>query len=325
MSCCPSFLLASAGSHLAIYGAVQTDKFIVQHLAHVHLGDATTYGDKKVYEIAKAFFSLRSALESLDKYYRSIKVPTSVVKLTPSSAPEDIALPSFFPYATQFKEFEATESIKSKEPAAAKPTDSQESRVAEVTKYTKFKYSDVPDADPTNVTFFAQVDSDPPGPKLVVKFVNRYGVKAHETLAEKRMAPQLLYYGTIDGNNDLRASGDEGRFEHGLYIGPLRMVVMEHIEGDSWPDDAKDQVKEAIDLLHQNNLVFGDLRPPNVLFSGGKVFLIDFDWAGKKNVARYPRNLSTGVEWAADARGLERELIKPEHDDKMLELLFTSA
>ena len=302
MSCCPSFLLAGAGPHLSVYGVVKTDKFIVQHLTDIHLGQATTYEDQRAHRIAKVFFSLRRARETLDDYYRAIGVPTPVGRPAPDSKPENIPLPCFFPYPAEFTG------------PGAEPTE--------------FEYIDVPDADPTNVTFFAEVIEPGPRRKLVVKFVDRYGVEAHETLAEKGMAPRLLYYGTLDGRNDLRASGNKGTFEQGLYIGPLRMVVMEHIrcEGRScWPDDAREQVKKAIDLLHKDKLVFGDLRPPNVLFSGGKVFLIDFDWAGKEEEVRYPHGLSTDIQWGDRVENLEGELIEYEHDSRMLELLFLPA
>ena len=57
---------------------------------------------------------------------------------------------------------------------------------------------------------------------------------------------------------------------------------------EPWPGNAREQVEGAIRKLHENRFVFGDLRAPNVLFSKGKVFLIDFDWAGKIGEARYP-------------------------------------
>ena len=300
MYCCPSFLLAGAGSHLSIYGAIQTDKFIVQHLVDVHLGEATMYEDLRAYRVAKIFFSLRRAREHLDNYYRDIVIPTPVAVPKANCTPEKTARPCFFPHPTEF---------------TPGPN----------VKPTRFKFVNVPDADPANVTFFAEDNSQSPVRGLVVKFVNRYGVEAHKTLAERGMAPRLLYYGTVDGKNDLRASKNKGTFEHGLYLGPLRMVIMDRIkcEGrDRWPDDAREQVQNAIGLLHSQNLVFGDLRPPNVLFSEKKVFLIDFDWAGQEGVARYPHGLSRYVEWAANAEDLEGQLIKRCHDDMMLDILF---
>ena len=102
--------------------------------------------------------------------------------------------------------------------------------------------------------------------------VDRYGAEAHELLAKEGMAPQLLYCGTLDGENDVRNSV-QGRIEFGLYVGPLRMVVMDRVwceERDDWPDDTRDQVKKAIETLRSGGFVFGDLWEPNVLFSGGK-------------------------------------------------------
>ena len=61
------------------------------------------------------------------------------------------------------------------------------------------------------------------------------------------------------------------------------MVVIENIEAkkDSvWPTDTCQQIEEAVGKLHNAGLVFGDLWPPNILFSEGKVFFVDFDWAG---------------------------------------------
>jgi tRNA A-37 threonylcarbamoyl transferase component Bud32 len=41
------------------------------------------------------------------------------------------------------------------------------------------------------------------------------------------------------------------------------------------------QVVKAIGVLHDNNLVFGDLRSPNVLDLKSGAMLIDFDWCGE--------------------------------------------
>ena len=219
-----------------------------------------------------------------------------------------VPLPCFFPYPTKFKERQAGTDAKA--------------------EYKQFKYIDVPDADPTNVTFFAEVTSEPPGQRLVIKFVDRYGVEAHDLLAQENMAPRLLYCGSLDGENDVRDSPShaEGRIECGLYVGPLRMVVMDRVEHvqakDDWPGDAREQIKAAIDKLHERDLVFGDLREPNVLFSEDSAFLIDFDWAGKANEARYPRGLSTDVDWPDEVVRLERRPIEARHDDHMLDKLF---
>ena len=64
-------------------------------------------------------------------------------------------------------------------------------------------------------------------------------------------------------------------------------------------------------------------RGPNVMFSKGEVFLIDFDWAGKKGEAQYPRNLSRQVKWPEKAEELEMKPIESNHDITMLDRLFS--
>jgi hypothetical protein len=240
----------------------------------------------------------------LDKYYEGIPdqttISTSLMTLLEDSL---TPLRCFFPYPTKFKEHQDGTSAKS--------------------QFIEFEYTDVPDAHPANVTFFAQVKSS--NRKLVIKFVDRYGVEAHELLAKAGMAPRLLYCGLLDGDNDIRdgESRAQGRVRCGLYIGPLRMVVMDYVEAEERPMDAREKAEEAIKKLHDAGLVFGDLRTPNILFSGGKISLIDFDWAGKVGEARYPRGLSRGVKWPTEPASLERELIKTEDDIFMLGQLFS--
>jgi hypothetical protein len=94
--------------------------------------------------------------------------------------------------------------------------------------------------------------------QLVVKLVDRYGVDTHLTLANLEMAPRLPYCGTLDGENYLRDVGNKGISNDGLYIGLLRMVVMDFVECEgAWPEGACDQAKKAIDTLHDEGLVFG--------------------------------------------------------------------
>jgi hypothetical protein len=156
-------------------------------------------------------------------------------------------------------------------------------------------------------------------------------VDAHQLLADAGMAPKLLYCGSLDGNMDVRKTGNlaQGNIKyHGLCVGPVRMVVMERIEGNTMdkastlPTGAREKTQLAIKKLHDAKLVFGDLRGPNVMFSGEKVLLIDFDWAGKVDEARYPRNLSRKVKWPKVAAELEMGLILADHDQFMLNQLF---
>lgn len=115
----------------------------------------------------------------------------------------------------------------------------------------------------------------------MIKFVGQYGADAHQLLADAGMAPQLLYSGLLDGADDIRNAGSRGLGStvDGMYIGLVRMVIAEHLEGDTmdkaspaaWPKDALEQIEKAIKKLHDAGLVFGDLRGPNVLLSEGRI------------------------------------------------------
>ena len=305
---CPSFLLAGGGPYLYILGTIHTDKFIVQHLTELYLREATPFDETQKYHVAKIFTSLRRARDTLDQYYERIS-DQIIISPTPTTPrdPLELRRRCFFPHATEFKEYQAGMDAES--------------------QLTEFEYTDVPDARSTNVTFFAQVKSSKR--KLVIKFVDRYGVEAHELLANAGMAPQLLYCGTLDGKSDVRNDRNRvrDRLINGLYLGPMRMVVMDRVEADkqdAWPENAREQTEEAVEKLHSAGFVFGDLRLPNVLFSKGKVFLIDFDWAGKSGEARYPHSLSRSVDWPADPESLELKIIEPDHDLFMLRQCFST-
>ena len=69
-------------------------------------------------------------------------------------------------------------------------------------------------------------------------------------------------------------------------------------------------------------LVFGDLRASNVMLLGDKVFLIDSDWAGKVDGARYSLGLSQSVKLAKEAKESETEYISADHDLFMFGQLF---
>ena len=242
-------------------------------------------------------------MAALDEYYDQVSRDLDIPALVPNKPH-----PRFFPHPTRFKEYRAEVDAES--------------------EWTEFEYIDIPRADPTNVTFVAKVKSS--DRKLVIKFVEQYGVEAHQLLADAGMAPRLLYCGLLDGRCDVRNAGSRTRVNTtgGLYACPVDMVVMEYIEGNTvgeasvLPEDVREKTEEAIQKLHDAQLVFGDLRAVNVMISGDKVFLIDFDWAGKVNEARYPLNLSRSVKWPKEAEELEMEYILMDHDRFMLDQLF---
>ena len=109
---------------------------------------------------------------------------------------------------------------------------------------------------------------------------------------------------------------------------------MDYIDGDTLASAKKgkkldektmqivqSKVEHAIKVLHLRNLVFGDLRSPNVMITKtNEVKLIDFNWAGEEGQARYPSLLSSDIKWAAGVEALG--VIEKKHDGEMLDRLF---
>ena len=171
--------------------------------------------------------------------------------------------------------------------------------------------------DATCVTFLAKTFEASPK-SIVVKFVERYGVAAHKLLEKTDAAPQLLYYGNIG------VSDDDPTYGH------LRMVVMEYLDGmtanhaqklDQLPPTFLEDVQKILSQLHDNDLVFGDLRGANIMITrNNKVKFVDFDWAGKEGVACYPLLLSQQIRWP-EGVGEGLAVMKKQHDLDMLKRL----
>ena len=135
---------------------------------------------------------------------------------------------------------------------------------------------------------------------ILVKFVERYGEEVHRMLSDLGLAPKLLAVEKVHA---------------------VMMVVMD-FESDAviWDpvsaganDETNNQLKTILEKLTEHSYVHGDMRSDNLLVcTGGKVKLIDFDWAGKDGVVRYPVELNPAVKWHADAS--IGKVIRIEHD-----------
>ncbi|KAF9650815.1 hypothetical protein BDM02DRAFT_3092461, partial [Thelephora ganbajun] len=64
------------------------------------------------------------------------------------------------------------------------------------------------------------------------------------------------------------------------------------------PDEVLNKVSEVLKVLHANNLMFGDLRSPNILVTDQHhVRLVDFDWCGKPREGEHPASINlVGIE-----------------------------
>ena len=156
--------------------------------------------------------------------------------------------------------------------------------------------------------FLAELmDTEANAKLIVVKFTRTYSEVVHKLLASRGFVPELFAV------EDL--------------VGGWKMVVMEYLSGWVMLGDLtqpqrlkyKAKLKEALGVIHDRNLVHGDIRCPNILISEDDIKFIDFDHCGMEGVMRYPR------EWdhthcPEDAK--EGDFLLRFHDVWMLECIF---
>ncbi|KAJ7325803.1 hypothetical protein DFH08DRAFT_968448 [Mycena albidolilacea] len=90
------------------------------------------------------------------------------------------------------------------------------------------------------------------------------------------------------------------------------MIIMEYIDGktsaaqlqNNLPENLAAQLSEILSVLHTGGDVFGDLRLPNIIVAKKQVKLIDFDWAGKVGLAKYPIHLARNISWPTGVMAL---------------------
>ena len=168
--------------------------------------------------------------------------------------------------------------------------------------------------------YLARMQTDTSNDVVLVKFAAKYNEEAHQLLAshDPPLAPALYFCARV--------------------IGGMHMVVMEYIsKSRGWsldplsstgglpsppvPDVIRRDVTKALSLLHEQSLVFGDLREANLLYlpeNGGRVLLVDFDGVGVDREGRYSACLNPGLEL-----GVKRwQIMEKEHDDNNLEKLM---
>ncbi|KAK7437614.1 hypothetical protein VKT23_018513 [Stygiomarasmius scandens] len=140
---------------------------------------------------------------------------------------------------------------------------------------------------PTTAVFKAEARDIDSGAtcEVVVKFTYSYGKEGHELLAKCGLAPALKYCEREDS------------------VGGMLVVVMDWVTDQFFvsrmeDDEVIQSLRTAVKVLHDNGLVFGDLREPNVLVNRQEktVKLIDFDWCGPDRSARYPITINLNTD-----------------------------
>jgi len=290
------FLVAIAGPHLLVAGAVLTNTFIAQELTdYLTLGSHPTDSDRGLRRVAQVLVTLRECIQDLDSFYRGLEfvegpstanpAPSRGSKVSGSQGADLTTLPMpksplgdwVFPCHTEFKVGDVPFTLTYKGPLAH----------GEKT---------------TRALFTASMKSQEAGKLVVVKFTRRYCPEAHKVLAGMSLAPQLEYHADIAGVHFvvmecLKATEDTGE-------------VLKSTRGSKHVES----LRRAVRALHGAGLVFGDLREPNILITEGGVKLVDFDWSGKEGQVHYPIDIAprSKIPWPEGVRGEGK--IRAEHD-----------
>lgn len=298
---CPCILVAIGGPWICIFGAVFVDVVIVQPLTgYFHLGD-TPFKRDAVEHAARIFHVVSEAVQKLTDMYNSLQ---------PSSVPvHDRLLPAPTYRDDLAIEFEDRDALSPRN----------------LRFESRFDFEGRLSGEYRCAIFLGTLR----GQGVVIKFCEAYGVRAHRLLADQDppLAPKLhLAVGVRGGLTMVVMDRVDGRNAHSRFLrfdsqDPYSSSL--GVENSSW-DAVKADVKKAVDLLHAADLVFGDLRRPNILViqrprtgdasycEGG--MLVDFDWAGPAGQARYPSSLndSGDIDWAEGVTA--GALIEKQHD-----------
>ena len=257
-----------------------TEYAIFQRLTdYVWLGIDSVFSDPHYRRVGRIMYALKRALNTLDAYYTALPA---------SKDNSDSSLQKLYLF----------------EPSI-------DSYLSEDGTLVKFKYVSKTEASPGCVTFLAETRTEAPR-RIIVKFVEHYNADAHKLVATAGLAPVLYYCGKVS----VRAQDPS--------YGRLKMVVVEFIQGttlynrQAFPDSIVDQIKRALEVLHSNGYVFGNLRRPNIVITADdQVKLTNFELAGLEGKDRYPIRIAPLDEFADGTQAYS--LLKTQYDLDMLE------
>ncbi|KAG7100087.1 hypothetical protein E1B28_001868 [Marasmius oreades] len=294
----PCFLVVVSGSHISVVGAACPSMHpSIEYLTGFYVCTSMPSDPGAVFEnIAKLFACLRRSINVLTEYYKDL---LSLLPCLPKR---------YLPLRNTFTTLDG--------------------------QLKRINYSNLHMLGKNIWT--GTVDTpDSSSVPVLVKFTRRYCAAAHNLLKSAGLAPKLYHYDF----EPYQVEEDGNDVAPGLFY--WRMIVMEYISNavtlydlTGTASDARqiaEHLRRAVDSLHMNNYVFGDLRPTNIMVQilEGKahrhkgeseeereirVALVDFDWAGKDGKARYPSGISFGgtIAWPDGVK--PRGLITKEHD-----------
>ncbi|OSD04953.1 hypothetical protein PYCCODRAFT_1465420 [Trametes coccinea BRFM310] len=303
VSCCPCLLLAIAGPNIMVGGAVYAEHVIATPFTdYISLALRDVPGPRSSYDAAirraaRLIRALKQAVATLNDYWHSL---TTNINSEPSS--DKISAHYVGPHLTQVSDNGIDISLVYTGRLCANiPAQSM------FTARTR-----ISSTAPQSPNAPSDPEQEPRETDVVVKFTKTYSPEGHRLLADRAdgpFAPKLFFAGWVKSVD--------------MYV-----VVMEHIRDAEPADEPLSAehaagVRTAVELLHAEGLVFGDLRAPNVLLrvSGGGPLLVDFDWCGPEGEVCYPLgvNMDGSIPWHPEV-GTGKP-IKKDHDLHLLNVL----
>ncbi|KAF9644443.1 hypothetical protein BDM02DRAFT_3190581 [Thelephora ganbajun] len=293
----PVILLAIAGNRLVVSTAVFTDAIYADKLLSTRL-QFGFYASDNVLHVARVFMAINGSMRRLRDLYKDLvgvpcpSPPRAVLWPNPTADP-----PEFTEILPKLEFF---------------------------CKVNHIDGAELPVIDEDNeqhAMYLARMEIETSTQVVFVKFAVKYHEDAHRLLAnqDSPLAPALYFCARV--------------------IGDMYMVVMEYItksrgqsidpyssiDGSPPPQPVPAVVRrdvcKGLDLLHERDLVFGDLRETNLLYlaeDGGRVLFVDFDGVGRDGMDRYSPCLDPAAGLGV-ARG---QVMEKAHDRRNLERLM---
>lgn len=117
--------------------------------------------------------------------------------------------------------------------------------------------------------------------EIYVKFSEGYSVDLHAFCASQQLAPGIIGFQQLSGGWSMVAMEKIDTVNH--------EDIASFSEAGRWKKD----IKALVDSFHQQDLVHGDLRFANFIFTKSdkprRMLLVDFDWGGKVGEAVFPQ------------------------------------
>ncbi|TBU27934.1 hypothetical protein BD311DRAFT_807273 [Dichomitus squalens] len=306
----PAILCGIMGNLLEIGVAIYTDGTYYNLLLseRLHLG---FHSAKNVLRLSRAFAATRSAMSHLTAFYKQLNAAPPPQGSIAHLFPSPLQIPSYTDFVPALTFTHRL--TRSGEAVLLAKTERERQSGIYLATMPRMSSNVGEDRMVSSSSRGAPADSV----EVVVKFTERYHPDAHKLLAAEHLAPALHACVPVYGD--------------------LFMVVMDRVHGTiAWepatrnellPHRIYEDVRRAIALLHSHDLVFGDLRTPNIMVvpggsgpdDGPRGMLIDFDWVGTHGSSRYPASLDEGLpDWGTS--GIQRHgIMDKAHDNAMLD------